>query len=445
MARILLIGYPPPWLVPHRKIEAAHYRTWQFLQPLLEDGHEICLCAGEVGEEAAQVESSVVLPGNLDYRPLSFGRRDWQKQLQNAHDSFQPDCLIAVNASHCLLATKLHTDKPIWMDIYGEQLTIMQAAFYRKKSDRGLQTTVAFMKQILQKGDMFSGCGLPQKHAMVGELAMAGRLNRRTFGYEFVQVVFPGVAPLCGDAPYLHKERSWLATHGIHEDDFVVLWCGGYNTWTDVDTLFQGLEWAMNRNPRLQYVSVGANTYRAPDDVYARFSQMIQQSPHRERFHLLGWQPWSEIPKYYQASDIGINIDALHYETLYGTRTRLVEMIGAGLPVITSTGAELSYLLHERGAACIFEIGDWEALGRELLELAADPGKCRQVAEAAYAVARNELSFAQTTVCVRKWVHHPKQAPDRGKLTLREQMQVVEFHSRALLRRAMWHLGGVSR
>ena len=41
MSKVLLIGYNPPQLIQGVKIEAAHYRTWQFLEPLIDDGHEI--------------------------------------------------------------------------------------------------------------------------------------------------------------------------------------------------------------------------------------------------------------------------------------------------------------------------------------------------------------------------------------------------------------------
>ena len=116
-----------------------------------------------------------------------------------------------------------------------------------------------------------------------------------------------------------------------------------------METLFQGLEAAMQSDPRLHYVSVGANTYNAPDNVYDRFVAMAAASPHRDRYHMLGWRPWSEMATYYRESNVGINIDALHYETIFGTRTRLVEMIASGLPVVTSLGAELSYLLRDAG------------------------------------------------------------------------------------------------
>ncbi len=56
--------------------------------------------------------------------------------------------------------------------------------------------------------------------------------------------------------PYKHLKtvlRGRLASEG----DFVVLWSGGYNTWTDVDTLFAGLIKAMKEEPRLRFVSIG--------------------------------------------------------------------------------------------------------------------------------------------------------------------------------------------
>jgi hypothetical protein len=199
MTRILLIGYNPPQIVPAVKIEAAHYRTWQFLEPLLDDGHEVCLCAGTREEIADHEDVPPGWRGRLIYHPIAFGAGDWERKLQAAHDSFQPHCVVAVNFSHCLYATKLRTDAPLWMEVYGDALTITQAAVYRMQSDRGLETQISFMREILRRGDIFSGCGRAQCQMMIGELAMAGRLNRRTFGYEFTRAILPGSPPRPGN------------------------------------------------------------------------------------------------------------------------------------------------------------------------------------------------------------------------------------------------------
>ncbi|MCX6043832.1 MAG: glycosyltransferase [Chloroflexi bacterium] len=445
MSNILLIGYHPPQLLKKAKIEAAHYRTWQFLQPLLENGHTVLLCAGAHGEEAELAPVPKEWRARLIHQPIAFGESGWLAKLQAAHDEFNPDCVVAVNFSHALYATRLRTDRPLWMDIYGDILTIMQASYFRAQTDRGLQTSIAFMRQVLRAGDVFSGCGTPQQHAMVGELAMVGRLNRHTFGYEFVHVVLPGSPPAVETPAFRSKPRVLLNQHGIAEDDFVVLWCGGYNTWTDVDTLFKALEWAMAQDPRLHYVSVGANTYEAPDNVYKTLLSMIEQSPYRERFHMLGWRPWTEMASYYQDSDVGINIDALHYETIYGTRTRLVEMIAAGLPIVTSVGAELSYLLLNQGAALTFEVGDWQVFGHQLVKLAQNQELRDQFAQAAYAYSTHQLSFMTTTAALRTWVRNPKRAPDKQNHNLQTSLRDIEYQTRSFFRQLMWRTIGADK
>jgi glycosyltransferase involved in cell wall biosynthesis len=442
MSKILLVGYNPPQFLPNCKVEAAHYRSWQFLQSLLDDGHTVCLCADVLPVPPAIPEA---WRPQLLYQPIPYGRFGWTKALQKVHDIFAPDCVVAVNFSHCLYATKLGIDKPVWMDIYGDILTIIQAGCYRSQSDRGMATSIAFLQCVLQTGDVYSVCGQAQKHALIGELAMSGRLNRHTFDYEFVHMILPGAASQPELRVMNGSKRALLSPLGVAEDDFVALWCGGYNTWTDVDTLFTALEAAMSQEPRLHYVSVGDRTYLGADDVYGRFLQNIDQSDYRHRFHMLGWRPWSEIATFYAESDVGVNIDALHYETIYGTRTRLLEMMVAGLPVITSLGSELSYLLRERGVALTFPIGEWRQLTDHLLTLVRQPDQRRQLARAARLTAGTELSFHNTTAALRDWVAAPEAAPDKRMTDPREKLKQLEYRSRAWLRQIIWRVAAYDK
>lgn len=439
MTKILLIGHNPPPMVRDVKIEASHYRTWQFLVPLIEDGHTISLCADNID---LHTDAHSIIPETwkeqLEYHPIPFGRqRGWTKRLQQIHDSFRPDCIIAVNFDCCQYATKLKTNKPIWMDIYGDYLTILQVARFRQKTDRGIPTSISFMRRVLQKGDVFSGCSIPQQHMFVGELAMVGRLNSRSFGYQFSHVILPGSPP--GKNEVMNqRENDILKMLNIPHGSFVVLWCGGYNTWTDVDTLFAGLEWAMSRNDHIHYISVGENTYQAPDNIYTRFLNLIAQSNYQDRFHMLGWRPWAEIDNYYHASNLGINIDSLHYETIYGTRTRLVEMLAAGLPAITSLGCELSQLIEKHGAGLTFESEDWKSMGDQILSLASDNTLYTKVARNASSYANNELSFYSTTAPVRDWSRKPSKAPDKGYPNLSFRIKRLEFQTRSILRQLLW-------
>ena len=442
MTRILLLGHNPPLLERHSKLEAANYRTWQFLDPLLADGHAICFVAKASQRNPKITSISENWLGDGEYNSISFDRRGWVEDLQRIHDRFRPQCIVAVNFDLCLYSTKLRTQKPIWMDLYGDYLTIIQAASYRSRSDRGISTSIAFLNRVLKKGDQFSVCSETQRHALIGELAMAGRLNWRTFGYEFSNVIRPGLMPEqvakqsdCG--------RTMLSGYGIKDHDFVVLWCGGYNTWTDVDTLFNGLEWSMARESRIHYVSLGASTYQALDNTYARFLSKIEQSRFRDRFHMLGWRPWEEVIRYYSESDVGINIDALHYETIYGTRTRLLEMIAAGLPVITSLGSELSFLLAERNAALTFPVGQWRGFGEHILRAADNATLRKELARTAQMYAKEEMSFQNTTKPVREWAGRPLVAPDKTKLHRGARISHFEYKIRSLARQLIWLVAGL--
>lgn len=439
MSKILLVGYNPPPLMGDNKIEAAHYRTWQFLDPLLQDGHQVCLCAGTPDEYLIQPTIPEGWRSQLTFVPIQFGQRNWQKALQATHDSFEPDCVVAVNYSHCLYVTKLKTSKPVWMDIYGDMLTIMQASTFRAQTDRGIFTTIGFMKEILRSGDAYSGCSEPQKHALVGELAMSGRLNSQTFGFKFAHTILPG-APTPEITAIKPPDRTFLKEQGIRNEDFVLLWCGGYNTWTDVHTLFAALEWAMAQDASIHYLSVGASTYGGPNTVYDQFQDLIAASQFQDRFHLMGWQPWSSINQYYRASDAGLNIDALHYETIYGTRTRLVEMMAAGLPVITSLGCELSYFLQSKRAGLTFEVEDWQELGQHIVYLAQDKSGRLDLARKSLTCAMDDLSFCTTTIPLRNWVKNPQMAPDRKMNDFKEQVKQFEFRARAVMRHALWKI-----
>jgi glycosyltransferase involved in cell wall biosynthesis len=188
----------------------------------------------------------------------------------------------------------------------------------------------------------------------------------------------------------------------------------------------------------LHYVSIGANSYEAQDNVYAKLLSMIKTSPFSARFHLLGWRPWGELADYYAESDVGLNIDSLHYETIFGTRTRLVEMLAAGLPVITSRGCELSELVASSGAGTVFESRDSAGLGRQLLRLAQDIGVRRESARRALGFARNELSFANTTRPLREWVGRPQRAPDRTNNSVRERVEQLSYQARSVARQMAW-------
>jgi hypothetical protein len=120
-------------------------------------------------------------------------------------------------------------------------------------------------------------------------------------------------------------------------------------------------------------------------------------------------------------------------------------MIAEGLPVITSLGSELSYLLGGYNAGLTFEIGDWRKMGKHIIALANDPERKDTLAQGASAVAKNELSFTSTTASLREWVSMPRLAPDKATRKQGEWFDAMEYRGRTLLRRFLWRVAGLEK
>ena len=442
MNRILVLGYELPALA-QGAVAARSYRTWQLVQPLLEDGCEVLLCV-----PASQTSESVKhsLSERLTYRRLCYKRPGWMRRLNHWQTAFDPHGILTVMYPNALRATRLRTDTPVWVDMYGDRLAESQIAQLSRGSSRGLYRRVQTMTRIFCLGDVFSTCSEPQRYSTIGQLAIAGRLNRHTVGYEFVYPILPGVfapqqSPLSSDDRKRLRQRVGLP---MGDDACVVLWCGGYNVWTDVNILFRGLEGAMEREPGLHFLSVGAAADVSNNNTYDRFLGMIKQSPYRQRFKMMGWQPVSQVPDYYRMSDVGISLDMTCYEAELGTRTRLVEMISYGLPVITSLGCELSAIIGEQRLGMTFPIGDAGAFQDRLAAMAQSGDLRRELAERAGRYTREHLTFGVTTAPLRRWARSPWRAPDK-LVSESSPIQSVVNAARFLARSVLWQFLGLDR
>lgn len=419
MSRILVFCKYLPSLT-RRKIplSATSYRSEQLVRPLMAANHQLTIFTSGMFARWEKIFFKRELD-NVDYYETSYSHFDQRAEIAHELRGRQFDAVLAVSQLSANFALQFSGALPLWCDLYGSVMGEAQAKCYREQSNRYLTHFLAMEIPVIQRADKLSTCGQWQEHMLCGELALIGRLNRENFGYQLVHGMLPGVIDpktLGLEVP----EPDTLRGRRYPRDAHVVLWVGGYNTWTDVDTLFAALENAMELNPRLVFVSIGGGIPGHDEVTYQRFQKMIARSPHAQRYRLEGWVQRSEVGKYLRSADLGLNIDAWHYETVFGTRTRLAEMLGYGLPVLTSRGCELSARLEQAGAALLFEIGDARGLAETLVEYFRRPAeRRREFAQSSQPWAQSELSFAKTTEPLQRWAREPVTAGDREKRYLR--------------------------
>jgi glycosyltransferase involved in cell wall biosynthesis len=410
----MVVGAAPLPFENQKKNYALNNRTWHIGQALMAEGHEVALIGvrvrGAYGENESPESCSqkTIGPGvtYFSVRRDVFGRRFLRRICQD----FQPDGLVGVGTVASSFVVQIDTERPIWADLFGSLMAEAQAKASVYDDDFYLRYWRQFEIRTLRRADVFSAVSLPQKHALIGELGLAGRLNKHTLSYDFVRVM-----PICLDETPCAFRKGLLRDTVAGKDDFVIFWSGGYNTWTDVDTLFDGLVMAMERNARIKFISSGGGIESHDDLTFSRFLRKIRGSRFADRFVFLGWLPTAEVPSCYLESDVGINIDKFSYEALLGARNRLNEMIKAGLPILTTKISEISALVEDQRLGLTFPIGDAGGLAEAILSLADHPDRLREIKERLAAFPLEELSYKKILRPLQEWARQPRPAPDFGK------------------------------
>lgn len=421
MSRLFILGAAPLPIEPQLRQYAANLRTWHFTRPLLEDGHQIrligCRLPKTYADDAEPVSRQI--DGDLEYYSLAGDRFHDTDYLQILCDEFAPDAVIGVNTHPASRAVLIEGDLPIWCDLNGWIMAEAQTKTYVYDDDRYLSHFWKMEQAILDRADVLSTVSEAQAYATVGELAAHGRLGRKTFGYTFVHPIANAISEI----EYSHSARV-IRGKLVDDNAFVVLWVGGYNTWTDVDLLYEALTTAMAARPEVCFVSTGGAIEGHDDITFHRFVERAKSSPYGDRFHFVGWVPTEHVPSYYFESDLGINVDSYNYETIFGARNRLNDMMKVALPVLTTTGTEISRVLDERGLCLTAATGDAAAFGERILWAAAHRDELRRLGEAGRDFVQQEYSYARTTEALRAWAMQPRRAPDDGQ---RVEFRDIDF------------------
>ncbi|MEX1310603.1 MAG: glycosyltransferase [Candidatus Sulfomarinibacteraceae bacterium] len=413
MSRLLILGSGPLLFENANRTYAAGARTWQITEPLIADGHEVLLVGQRLPlsyPDDLPPEMTVREEDRFVYRSVHPTLFQSEGYLERLSRDFGPDAVVYPHASASFLSRVFLPAQPIWIDINGHVMTEAQAKSAVYEDDDFLDHFYGMELDMLAHGDVFSTCCDPQTWALLGELGLAGRLNSLTNDRLLVESVPVGVS----DEEYKPTGRAFRGLD-VPESAFVVLWSGGYNTWTDVDTMFEGLERAMSVDSSVHFVSTGGQIDGHDEFTYPHFCDLVNGSQFRDRFHLRGWIPREEVPNYYLEADIGLNCEKPILEVAFGSKQRILDWSRAALPCVSSRLTELSRVLEEEGIGLIFAPGDGRELGRLIAEAAADPDKIQRLGERGRLRLRERFAYAKTMAPFLEWARSPWSSPDRNR------------------------------
>ncbi len=425
MSNLLVLGVCPLPFESTRRSFGPGTRTWQLVEPLLKDGHIVTLVALRIpGTYPENTPPEVVhREGNLNYASITHEVFSDSRYVENVYRDVRPEAVVFAHGSASYLDHLINPDVPVWIDLCGHVMAEAQAkaAVYNDNS----YVEYFFERSVgaLFNGDHFSTVSEAQKFALIGELGLAGRLNAETDGHDLISVIPCGAE----EEDYTHETTVFRGID-VPEEAFVVLWSGGFNTWTDIDTMFGGLVYAMERDPTVVFVATGGQIDGHDEKTYPRFVEMVEGSKYRDRFVLKGWIDRDDIPSTYFEADVGINCEKDIYEVRMGSKHRILDWSRAGLPVVSTRVTELSLVIEKESVGFICPSGDSEALGRAILDAVERRNDLPEIGRKFRSTLRRFYGFCESTGDLRRWAVSPTFAPDRNRAPLCFQRLVENFN-----------------
>jgi glycosyltransferase involved in cell wall biosynthesis len=191
-----------------------------------------------------------------------------------------------------------------------------------------------------------------------------------------------------------------------------LVWPGGLWDWLDPVCLVEGLARA-----RAAGVDVTAELWgaRSLDPLVppSRAARLVVDRARElgvsEAIEVVGWVPHAERRARLANADVAVTLDPGGIEARYAFRTRLVDALASGLPIIATAGEFVTDDAATRGAGFTIAPADPGALAALLGELAGDPARLAAARARAPAVAR-QWTYERTVEPLAAWCREPRRA-----------------------------------
>ncbi len=290
-----------------------------------------------------------------------------------------------------------------------------QSAFARRQTVR-LATEV--LNQQLGRGDYFLCASDKQRDFWLGQLAGVGRINPATYDTTENLEQLISVVPFgLGDDPPIHNRQVLKGVvPGIGADDKVILWGGGVYNWFDPLTLVRAIDHLRARVPKVRLYFMGM---RHPNPTVPAMAMASRTQALAEELGLVDkyvffnedWVEYAERHNYLLEADVGVSTHLDHVETEFSFRTRILDYIWAGLPVVATGGDAFADLIEHHGLGVVVPPNDVEALEEALHRLLTDEDANRQCRDAIASYAP-DLRWERVLGPLKAFCRNPSRAPD---------------------------------
>ncbi len=346
---------------------------------------------------------------------LTFCRHDQQKLLDIYQKCDTVICQGIITKKYPFL---LNGGKPLVIDLYDIfYLEELAGSCMLQRNPTSYLYALKIIQAQLKHGDFFICASERQRDFWLGMLTAAGRINPFTFQKDPTLRNLIALVPfgLPSKAPQQKRKRLKGSCPQIGRSDKIILWAGGIWDWLDPFTPIKAMSLiAQKRNDvKLFFMGTRRPLEKAISTTTLKAVTLSRelQLLNRIVFFNDGWVPYEQRQDYLLDADIGITTYQDSLETHFSWRTRLLDYIWAGLPVVCNSGDSLSQFIQENNLGLVLSRMDERELAGALLFLLNNRNSIK--VKRNIVKVRPELIWEKAVGPLVSFCRNPRRANDR--------------------------------
>ncbi len=273
------------------------------------------------------------------------------------------------------------------------------------------------LNEQLARGDFFLCASERQRFLYIGQLGALGRINPKTYDSDPNLANLLAIAPFgISETPPEHTTQVLKGVHpGIGVDDKVLIWGGGLYNWFDPATLIRAVHDVALRHDNVRLFFLGTKHPGVPEMGIVGASRELARSLgalNLSVFFNESWVEFSERQNYVLEADAGVSTHRLHVETTFSFRTRILDYLWAGLPMVVTEGDSFADLIEGYELGIVVPENDVDALSSALEKILFDREFIDRVTANVHAI-RAQFYWSVTLTPLIEFVRNPHRAADR--------------------------------
>jgi glycosyltransferase involved in cell wall biosynthesis len=288
------------------------------------------------------------------------------------------------------------------------------------------------IKLQLAIGDYFICASEKQRDYWLGMLSAMGRVNPYSYDADNTLRTLIDVVPFGIPAEPPKRAGSSISSiiPNIREGDKILLWGGGIWNWLDPMTTIKALwETARDRDD-LKLLFMGI---KHPDPKLPEMKKCLdaiklsrELGLYNDKVFFNEWTPYDMRQTLLLEADAGLSIHQERIETEFSFRTRVLDYIWAGLPVITTEGDSIAKMVKEENIGEVVKYEDTTQLAR-VMESILENKSLQDIYRKNIKKIRTRFFWENVTRPLVRYCRDPHYAVDKKKT-----YQLVEYQNSRL-------------